>query len=86
MKSLKEQDRILLTKTSTNYEKTAAENSLFYFGKYILGFNEFDENVHREWEFFLKGPKRLKFVLIPRDHFKSSFFRFTSYMHLYTQV
>jgi predicted phage terminase large subunit-like protein len=74
LKSLKEQDRILLTKTLTNYEKIAAENSLFYFGKYILGFNEFDENVHQEWEFFLKGAKRLKFVLIPRDHFKSSFF------------
>jgi len=55
-------------------EKTRAENSLFYYGKYILGFNQFDENVHQEWEFFLKGSKRLKLVIIPRDHFKSSFF------------
>jgi len=47
---------------------------LFYYGKYILGFEQFDEEVHREWEFFLKGNKRLKLVLIPRDHFKSSFF------------
>ena len=74
MKSLKEQDRILLTKTSTNREKIAAENSLFYYGKYILGFSAFDESVHQEWEFFLKGRKRLKLVLIPRGHFKSSFF------------
>jgi len=74
LKSLKEQDRILLTKTSINYEKIAAENSLFYYGKYILGFEQFDENVHKEWEFFLKGGKRLKLVLIPRDHFKSTFF------------
>ena len=55
-------------------EKTKAEDSLFYFGKYILGFDKFDENVHREWEVFLKGAKRLKLVVIPRDHFKSSFF------------
>ena len=55
-------------------QKTKAENSLFYYGKYILGFNQFDENVHQEWEFFLKGKKRLKLVLIPRGYFKSSFF------------
>lgn len=55
-------------------KKIRAEKSLFYFGKNILGFKEFDEDVHLEWEIFLKGSKRLKLVLIPRDHFKSSFF------------
>jgi predicted phage terminase large subunit-like protein len=51
-----------------------AEKSLFYFAKYILGFAEFEEEVHYEWEYFLQGAKRLKLVLIPRDHFKTSFF------------
>lgn len=55
-------------------EKLIANNSLFYYGKEILGFTKFDENVHGEWEIFLKGGKRLKLVLIPRDHFKSTFF------------
>lgn len=55
-------------------KKINAENSLFYFGKYILGFSDFEETVHQEWEFFLQGKKRLKLVLIPRGYFKSSFF------------
>jgi len=67
-------DRKELIRKSIRLKKINAENSLFYYGKYILGFEQFDENVHQEWEFFLKGRKRLKLVLIPRDHFKSSFF------------
>lgn len=65
----------LLEEHKKQSEKDKAEQSLFYFGKYILGFEDFDESVHQEWEFFLReGSKRLKLVLIPRDHFKSSFF------------
>jgi len=74
MKSLTEQQHQEVEEILAEREKREAENSLFYFGKYILGFEQFDENVHREWEFFLKGGKRLKLVLIPRGYFKSSFF------------
>jgi len=27
-----------------------------------------------EWEYFLKGAKRLKLIIVPRDHFKTTFF------------
>lgn len=74
MKLLKEQDRLTLIKSLIDIEKREAERSLFYFAKYIAGFKDLDENVHQEWEFFLQGSKRLKLVLIPRGHFKSSFF------------
>jgi len=74
MKSLTTEQRQDLESLLIEHEKREAERSLFYFGKYILGFDDFNESVHREWEFFLKGAKRLKLVLIPRDHFKSSFF------------
>jgi len=74
MKSLTEQQHQGIEEILAEREIKDAENSLFYYGKYILGFNQFDENVHKEWEFFLKGGKRLKLVLIPRGYFKSSFF------------
>lgn len=74
MQSLSEQERLTLIKTLIDIEKREADKSLFYFGKYILGFDKLDENVHCEWEFFLKGGKRLKLVIVPRDHFKSTFF------------
>lgn len=47
---------------------------MFYFGKNILGYKDLDEDVHLEWEYFLKGGKRLKLIIVPRDHFKSTFF------------
>ena len=74
MQLLTQQNRQELEYLLQEREKQLATNSLFYFSKNILGFNEFDENVHLEWELFLKGAKRLKLVLIPRGHFKSSFF------------
>lgn len=63
----------LLARTK-DLQKFNADDSLFYYGKEILGFGDFDENVHEEWAVFLKGGKRLKLVLIPRGHFKSTFF------------
>lgn len=81
MQSLTEQERLTLIKTSIDLEKRAADKSLFYFGKYILGFNGFDENVHLEWEFFLKDGKRLKLAIVPRDHFKSTFFTISHPLH-----
>jgi predicted phage terminase large subunit-like protein len=58
-------------------KKYNAEKSTYLFGKDILGYEDFDPNVHQEWEFHLKGAKRLKLMLVPRDHFKSSFFTIT---------
>lgn len=74
MKSLTEQQHQDIEEILKEREIKESENSLFYFGKYILGFSAFDESIHKEWEFFLKGGKRLKLVLIPRGFFKSSFF------------
>jgi predicted phage terminase large subunit-like protein len=74
MTLLTEQDRSQLEEILTEREKKEAERSLFYFAKYILGFSKFDESVHTEWEYFLKGGKKLKLVIVPRDHFKSTFF------------
>ena len=67
-------DRAELREKLRQIKKANANKSLFYFGKEILGFDKFDEEVHGEWEVFLEGGKRLKLVLIPRDHFKSTFF------------
>ncbi len=63
-----------MAKRVRKLKKANGERSLFYYGKEILGFKDFDEKVHAEWEIFLKGGKRFKLVLIPRDHFKSTFF------------
>ncbi len=70
-------NRPSLEKQRRSVQKASAERSLFNFGKEILGFKDFDEEVHGEWELFLKGGKRLKLVLIPRGHFKSTFFTVT---------
>jgi predicted phage terminase large subunit-like protein len=64
----------ILEDSKTQTEKTKAEESLFYFAKYILGFEDFEYEVHGEWDLFLAGDKQYKLVLIPRDHFKSSYF------------
>ena len=72
--ALELQERKKLIEKTIYLKKLRAEKSLFYFAKEILGFRELDENIHLEWEYFLKGSKRLKLVLIPRDHFKSTFF------------
>lgn len=74
MQLLTQQNRLELEEVIKEREKQLSEQSLFYFAKKILGFNELDENVHQEWELFLKGAKRLKLMLVPRDHFKSTFF------------
>jgi len=71
---LNQYQRQKLIKTIVSLQKRKAEQSLFYFSKYILGFKDLDENVHLEWETFLKGSKRLKLIIVPRDHFKSTFF------------
>ena len=76
-KELLESDRSSLIQTSIELdelEKRQAEKSLFYFAKYILGFEDFEYEVHCEWDLFLSGDKQYKLVLIPRDHFKSSYF------------
>ena len=50
----------------------------FYWAKEILGFSEIEENPHREWANwwleFMASPRQFQGLIIPRGHFKTSFF------------
>lgn len=54
-----------------------ALSSLYNFNKYILGYQKMTDEVHKTWEDFLRrneGPGKYKLILIPRGHFKTTFF------------
>jgi len=59
-------------------ELTMAEvgkKDLFFFNKHILKYKDVTEEVHGEWQQFKQTAKRkMKLILVPREHFKSSFF------------
>lgn len=48
---------------------------LLFFNKVILNYKDITEEVHGEWERFKKNSrKKKKLILVPREHFKTSFF------------
>lgn len=59
-------------------EKEMAETGkkdLFFFNKHILGYKDVTEGVHGEWDKFNKNSKKkFKLILVPREHFKTSYF------------
>lgn len=51
------------------------KKDLFYFNKYILKYKDIVKGVHGEWqEFKQTSKKKMKLILVPREHFKTSFF------------
>ena len=48
-------------------------HSLYYFNKEILGQSKLVDHIHGGWESFLSKGKPKKLLLMPREHFKSSF-------------
>jgi len=61
-------------------KKQRGNSDLYFFNKYIVETNPERRNfivphVHKEWsDWFRTSGKRIKLILVPRHHFKSSFF------------
>ena len=52
----------------------AGLENLCFFNKHILKYPDISENIHGEWEEFLKsGDKKKKLLLVPRGHLKTTF-------------
>lgn len=48
---------------------------LLFFNKHILGYKDITEEVHGEWQKFKEeSKKKFKLILVPREHFKTSYF------------
>ena len=51
------------------------KKDLFYFNKHILKYKDVTKEVHGEWQEFKEhSKKKMKLILVPREHFKSSYF------------
>lgn len=64
----------LAASTQTKIVAQAGLKNLCFFNKHILKYPDITENVHGEWEEFLKsGKKKKKLLLVPRGHLKTTF-------------
>lgn len=71
-------DEIFAQFTPQQWEmRKLALSSLYNFSKYVLGYDKMDDDVHKEWETWIDhsvGIGKIKLMLMPRGHFKSTFF------------
>lgn len=63
----------LSSETQNKVVAQAGLENLYFFNRHILKYPDICEDIHGDWERFLKSGKRKKLLLVPRGHLKTTF-------------